>query len=258
MATLHTFNGPTEHSVVSHDEWLNARKAFLLEEKKFTKLRDELNEQRRALPWEKVEKEYIFDTQSGKKTLADLFDGKRQLIVWHFMFGPNDSEGCSHCSLWADTFNGNIVHLRQRDTTMIAISRTTLGKIEAFKARMGWGFTWVSSGNTDFNFDYNASFRPEELAAGKAIYNYQEIAPHGSELHGISTFYKDDKGDIYHTYSTYGRGVDMQNGTYQFLDLTAKGRDEDFSSDHPSSWVRHHDKYPDTDRSVKPVSIGLS
>jgi predicted dithiol-disulfide oxidoreductase (DUF899 family) len=217
----------------------------LKEEKEFTKLRDQLNQRRRELPWEKVEKQYVFEGPDGKETLPDLFGGKSQLLVWHFMFGPDWKEGCSHCSLWADTFNGNIVHLKQRDTTMIAISRAPLNNIEPFKKRMGWTFKWVSSADTDFNFDYQASVRPEELKAKKVIYNYREIEPFSDQLHGASAFYRDSEGDVFHTYSTYARGVDMLNGTFQYLDLTAKGRDEDWSSDHPSGWVRHHDKYKD-------------
>jgi predicted dithiol-disulfide oxidoreductase (DUF899 family) len=192
----------------------------------------------------KVEKEYSFDGPGGKETLAGLFGKKSQLIVWHFMFGPHWKEGCSHCSFWADSFNGNIVHLAARDTTMLAISRAPLKKIEPFKKRMGWDFKWVSSFNTDFNYDFQASFSPEEFKRGKAVYNYKLIKPFSDELHGVSVFYKDGLGDVYHTYSTYSRGVDMLNNAYQYLDLTAKGRDEDWSSDDSSGWVRHHDKYP--------------
>jgi predicted dithiol-disulfide oxidoreductase (DUF899 family) len=242
MAKYQTVFGAKNHKVVSHDDWIKTRKEFLKKEKKFTKLRDELNEQRRALPWEKVEKEYILDGPGGKESLSELFDGKSQLIVWHFMFGPDWKAGCSHCSFWADTFNGNIVHLAARDTTMIAISLAPLKKIQPFKKRMGWGFKWVSSANTDFNYDFQASARPEELKAGRVYYNYRMIEPFSDQLHGASTFIKDTKGDIYHTYSTYARGVDMLNGTYQYLDLTAKGRDEDWSKD-GSDWVRHHDRY---------------
>jgi predicted dithiol-disulfide oxidoreductase (DUF899 family) len=245
MGKPQTKRGTNKHAVVSHDAWIEARKALLKKEKEFTRLRDQLNQQRRELPWEKVEKQYVFDGPDGKESLADLFDGKSQLIVWHFMFGSDWKEGCSHCSFWADTFNGNIVHLRQRDTTMIAIAQAPLKKIESFKKRMGWSFKWVSSAKTDFNFDFQASVRPEELKAGKVYYNYRQIAPFSDQLHGASAFCRDDRGDVFHTYSTYARGVDMLNGTYQYLDLTAKGRDEDWSADHPSGWVRHHDKYGD-------------
>jgi predicted dithiol-disulfide oxidoreductase (DUF899 family) len=245
MAKIQTVSGVRNHAVVSHEAWLEARKEFLKKEKEFTKLRDQLNQQRCELPWEKVGKQYIFEGPDGTETLADLFAGKSQLLVWHFMFGPDWKEGCSHCSFWADTFNGNIVHLKQRDTTMIAISRAPLNNIEPFKKRMGWTFKWVSSADTDFNFDYQASVRPEELKAKKVFYNYREIEPFSDQLHGASAFYKDNEGDVFHTYSTYARGVDMLNGAFQYLDLTAKGRDEDWSSDHPSGWVRHHDKYKD-------------
>ena len=243
MAKIKTVSGSRNHPVVSHEAWLKARQAFLKKEKKFTRLRDRLNEERRALPWEEVEREYVFDGPDGQETLADLFDGRSQLLVWHFMFGPDWKEGCSHCSFWADTFNGNIVHLKARDTTMIAISRAPWKKIAPFKKRMGWSFKWVSSADTDFNFDFQASARPEELEAGKVFYNYRFIEPFADQLHGASAFYRDGKGRVFHTYSTYARGVDMLNGAYQYLDLTAKGRDEDWSLGHPSGWVRHHDRY---------------
>src|SRR5258708_6447845 len=243
MAKLRTEAGVKEHQVVSQEKWIVARKALLTKEKVFTKLRDRLNQERRNLPWVKVEKDYVFDGPKGRERLADLFGKKSQLIVWHFMFGPDWAEGCSHCSLWADSFNGNVVHMAARDTTMLAISRAPLKKIAPFKKRMGWNFKWVSSFNSDFNYDYQASFGPEDFKRGRAIYNYREIKPFSDELHGVSVFYRDKLGDIYHTYSTYARGVDMLNNAYQFLDLTAKGRDEDWSSDHPSYWVRHPDKY---------------
>lgn len=245
MANLKTALGVKPHKVVSHEEWVEARRRFLNKEKEFTRLRDELNEERRALPWEKVEKPYVFDGPKGKESLAELFDGRGQLIVWHFMFGPDWNQGCSHCSFWADGWNGVVEHLKHRDTTMLAISQAPLSKIEAFKRRMGWSFKWLSSANTDFNFDYQASARPEELKAKKVLYNYREIEPFSDQMHGCSTFYKDGQGDIFHTYSTYARGVDMLNVAYQFLDLTAKGRDEDFSQEHPSGWVRHRDRYDD-------------
>lgn len=243
MANLRTIHGVKSHQVVSHEEWMEARRQFLHKEKEFTKLRDQLNEQRRALPWERVEKQYVFDAQSGKKTLADLFENRSQLIVWHFMFGPDWQQGCSHCSFWADGWNGVIEHFKHRDTTMIAISQAPLSKIEAFKRRMGWNFKWVSSADTDFNFDYQASARPEELKAKKVLYNYHEMQPFSDQMHGCSTFYKDENGEIFHTYSAYARGVDMLNVAYQFLDLTAKGRDEDWSRENSSNWVRHRDRY---------------
>jgi predicted dithiol-disulfide oxidoreductase (DUF899 family) len=243
MARIQTVTGVRDHPVVSHDEWVKARAKFLQEEKKFTKLRDELNERRRELPWEKVEKAYSFDGPDGKETLSDLFGGKGQLIFWHFMYGPDWKEGCSHCSCWADTFNAVAVHLRARDTIMAAVSMAPLTKIEAFKKRMGWTFKWVSAANTDFNYDFQASATPEELKAGKVLYNYREIKPFSDQLHGCSAFIKDDKGDVYHTYSTYARGVEALNGAFHYLDITAKGRDEDWSKGDTSHWIRHHDKY---------------
>ena len=242
MANLSTLS---DHQVVSHNDWMEARRALLKKEKEFTRLRDQLNQERRALPWEKVEKQYRFDSSGKQETLAELFDGRGQLIVWHFMFGPDWQEGCSHCSFWADGWNGVLEHLKHRDTTMIAISRAPLSKIEPFKRRMGWSFKWVSSANTDFNFDYQASVGPAELQARKVLYNYREMEPFSDQMHGCSTFYKDQRGEVFHTYSTYARGVDMLNVAYQFLDLTAKGRDEDWSQEHSSGWVRHRDRYND-------------
>jgi predicted dithiol-disulfide oxidoreductase (DUF899 family) len=243
VATLKTVLGAQPHKVVTHREWLEARRELLRKEKEFTLLRDRLNEERRALPWEQVEKPYAFDTTSGEQSLAELFDGRSQLIVWHFMFGPDWQQGCSHCSFWADGWNGVIEHMKHRDTTLIAVSQAPLAKIEPFKRRMGWSFTWVSSASTDFNFDYQASVRPEELKRRKVLYNFREIEPFSDQMHGCSAFYRDEGGAIYHTYSTYSRGVDMLNVAYQFLDLTAKGRDEDWSQEHSSGWVRHHDRY---------------
>jgi predicted dithiol-disulfide oxidoreductase (DUF899 family) len=245
MARIKTVHGIQDHPVASHEEWGKARIKLLEEEKELTKLRDKLNEHRRALPWERVEKAYSFDGADGKETLAELFGGKGQLIVWHFMFGPEWKEGCSHCSCWADTFNAVAIHLRARDTTMAAISMAPLRKIEAFKKRMGWTFPWVSSAHTDFNYDFQASARPEELKAGKVLYNYHEIKPFSDQMHGCSAFIKDDKGDVYHTYSTYARGVEALNGAFHYLDITAKGRDEDWSKGDTSRWMRHHDKYED-------------
>ncbi|HUO94640.1 MAG TPA: thioredoxin family protein [Steroidobacteraceae bacterium] len=243
MATLNTSSGAKPHAVVSHAEWTEARRRLLVKEKEFTRLRDQLNEQRRALPWERVEKAYAFDAPSGKATLADLFDGRKQLVVWHFMFGADWQQGCSHCAFWADGWNGVVEHLKHRDTTLIAISQAPLAKIEAFRKRMGWTFKWVSAANTDFNFDFQASARPEELKAGRVLYNYETVEPFSDQMHGCSAFYRDGDGAIYHTYSTYARGVDTLNVAFQFLDLTALGRDEDWSQPHPSGWVRHRDRY---------------
>ena len=241
MAQLITFSGTKEHKVVSQREWLAARKRLLVKEKKFSKLRDQLNRQRRELPWVKVEKQYVFDTPDGKETLAKLFNGKSQLIVYHFMFGPGWGDGCPHCSFWADHFDSVNFHIGQRDTAFAAVSRAPWKEIEPFEKRMGWKFKWVSSFGTDFNFDFNVSFTPEELKSGKAIYNYAPLDMDIDEREGVSAFYRDKNGDIYHTYSSYARGIDLMNTTYNFLDLTAKGRDE--NPEHSQDWVRYHDKY---------------
>lgn len=241
MAKLKTFHGVEDHKVATQKEWLAARRKLLVKEKKFSKLRDELNRQRRKLPWIKVEKEYIFDGPTGRVTLADLFFGKRQLIIYHFMFGPGWKEGCPHCSFWADHYDSVNSHLGQRDTTLVVVSRAPLKEIEGFKKRMGWKFKWFSSGQTDFNFDLNVSFTPEQIESGKAVYNYAPLKMEIDEREGVSAFYKDDKGDIFHTYSSYARGIDLLNTTYNFLDLTAKGRDE--NPDSPQDWVDYHDKY---------------
>jgi predicted dithiol-disulfide oxidoreductase (DUF899 family) len=243
MATMTT--GKTEVGrVVPQGEWLAARKDLLRKEKEFSRLRDELSRQRRALPWEKVEKNYVFDGPRGKETLSDLFSGRSQLVVYHFMFGPGWKEGCPSCSFLADGFDGAAVHLVQRDVTFLAISRATLPEIEAFRKRMGWQFKWVSSFGNDFNYDYHVSFTKEEQAKGKVYYNYEPTEFPSEEGPGASVFYKNDAGEIFHTYSTYARGLDPLLMTYQWLDLTPRGRDEDrlaFSM----AWVRHHDKYAD-------------
>jgi predicted dithiol-disulfide oxidoreductase (DUF899 family) len=241
MAQLNTFSGVKEHKVVSQKAWLKARKQLLVKEKKFSKLRDQLNHQRRDLPWVKVDKKYVFGTSDGKQTLAELFDGRRQLIVYHFMFGPGWDEGCPHCSFWADHYDSVNIHLGQRDTSFVVVSQAPLKEIEPFKKRMGWQFKWVSSFKTDFNFDFFVSFTPEQLRTGKVFYNYEKMPMDMDEREGVSAFYKDDKGVVYHTYSAYARGIDLMNTTYNFLDLTAKGRDE--NPERPQDWVRYHDKY---------------
>ncbi len=231
------------HKVVSHDEWIAARKAYLVEEKAFSHARDALARKRRELPWEKVEKNYSFDTPQGKKSLADLFGGKSQLIVYHFMLGPGWEAGCPSCSYLADHFDGAVVHLAQRDVSFVVVSRAPLGEIAAFQRRMGWRFKWVSSFGSDFNQDYQVSFTPQEKAGGKVFYNYEFIDSFPSEERpGASVFYKNDAGEIFHTYSTYGRGLDILIGTYHFLDLTPKGRDEEGLA-WSMAWVRHHDRY---------------
>jgi len=246
MARVKTVHGVEDHGVVSPREWLSARKKLLLKEKKFSRLRDELNRQRRALPWTRVDKEYIFEGPRGKLTLADLFCGRSQLIVYHFMFGPGWQQGCPHCSFWADHYDSVNLHLGQRDTTLVVVSRAPLKKTEPFKKRMGWRFQWVSSNQNDFNFDFHVSFTPREIKSGKLFYNYRLLAMNIDEREGVSAFYKERKGGIYHTYSSYARGIDLLNTTYNFLDLTAKGRDE--NPDSPQDWVRYHHKYKDAPR----------
>jgi len=230
------------HPVVSHEQWVKARQAFLAKEKKFTKLRDELSRERRELPWEKVGKDYVFDGPKGKETLADLFGDCSQLVVYHFMFDPRWTTGCASCSFWADNFNNIPPHLRQRDVTMLAISRAPLKKLEAFKKRLGWSFKWVSSYGSDFNYDFHVSFTPAQIKQGRGFYNYREQEIPCAELPGISVFYKDGGGAIYHTYSCFARGLDMMNGAYHYLDLTPKGRDED-GLPRGQAWVDYHDKY---------------
>ena len=231
------------HQIVSQDEWLVLRKQLLVKEKELTRLRDRLAAERRALPWVKVEKSYVFDGPDGKETLADLFGGRSQLIVKHFMFGPGWSEGCVGCSFELDHIDGILVHLAQRDVSYVAVSRAPLPEIEAFKRRMGWRLNWVSSAGSDFNFDFHVSFRPEEVAGGQGYYNYDMRKIGIDELSGRSVFYKDPSGDVFHTYSSYGRGGEDMLGTYRLLDLLPKGRDETGPNRNLSDWVRHHDRY---------------
>jgi len=233
--------------VVSPAEWLAARQDLLKKEKEFSRLRDELSQQRRELPWERVEKAYIFDGPKGKETLADLFGGKSQLIVYHFMFGPGWAEGCPSCSFISDHIDGSVVHLGARDVRLAVVSRAPLGQIEAFKKRMGWRFPWVSSNATDFNYDYQASMTKEELEKGQVYYNYSMQQFPGEERPGTSVFYKDQAGNIFHTYSSYARGLDILIGAYNWLDLTPRGRDE-AGLKHGMAWVRHHDKYDEAYR----------
>ena len=228
--------------VVSRDEWLAARKQLLAKKKQLTRQRDAVSDERRELPWLKVEKNYVFDGPDGKETLADLFQGKNQLIVYHFMFGPEWNEGCPRCSFNMDHTDGALVHLAQRDVRFVAISRAPLPKIEAFKKRMGWRFNWVSSYGNDFNYDYHVSFTKDEMAKGNVYYNFDMNEFPSEEAPGISVFYKQGTGDIFHTYSTYERGNDPLIGTYNYLDLVPKGRDE-FGLQDAMSWVRHHDRY---------------
>ena len=234
-----------DHKVVSQDEWIDARKALLAKEKAFTRLRDELTEERRRLPWRKVDKAYTFDSDMGTKSLADLFAGKKQLLVYHFMFGPDWPEGCPSCSFWADNYDGVDIHLAHRDTTLLAISNTTLEKISAYKKRMGWTFDWVSSLGSDFNRDFHVTFTPEEVEKGEMYYNYEVTMFPASEGPGFSVFYKDDDGQVFHTYSTYARGLDILNGAYNMLDLTPIGRNEKGEGKHNMYWLKRHDAYND-------------
>jgi predicted dithiol-disulfide oxidoreductase (DUF899 family) len=228
----------TEHEVVGHDQWIEARKALLAEEKAFTRRRDELTRWRQELPWERVEKEFVFDGPVGKRSLADLFDGRSQLVVYHFMFGPDDAEGCQSCSFWADNFNPNVIHLKARDVTLVAVSRAPLDRLAAYEKRLGWSFEWVSSGQTDFNFDYGVSFSPADQE--RPVYNYGSGSPRIPEREGMSVFFKDEDGNIFHTYSAYARGIDLLNTAYNYLDLVPKGRNE---GDRGQSWVRRRDEY---------------
>ena len=230
------------HQVVSHDEWIAARKAYLVEEKAFTKARDALSRKRRELPWEKVEKNYVFEMSGGKQTLGELFGNRSQLVVYHFMLGPGWEAGCPSCSYLADHFDGAVVHLAQRDVAFAVISRAPLPEIEKFRARMGWKFKWASSFGGDFNYDYQVSASPQEKASDQVYYNYEFTTFPSEERPGLSVFFKNDAGDIFHTYSSYGRGLDMLVGTYHFLDMVPKGRDEDDLS-FSMAWVRHHDRY---------------
>lgn len=230
------------HPVVPQDQWVAQRKALLEREKELTRLRDQVAAERRALPWVRVEKDYVFDTQEGRRSLADLFEGRRQLMVQHFMLGPGWEAGCPSCSYMADHTDGMLIHLANRDVTFVAVSRAPLAEIARFRERMGWRFNWVSSHGGSFNHDFHVSFTQQERATGSVHYNFrvQDFTP--EEMPGISVFWKDDAGVVYRTYSTYGRGVEAMMGTYNMLDLAPKGRDE---RDVPNKmeWVRHHDRY---------------
>jgi predicted dithiol-disulfide oxidoreductase (DUF899 family) len=230
-----------DHRVVSHDDWIEARKELLAKEKEFTRLRDEMTSRQRALPWEEVEKEYAFEGPAGRASLGDLFEGRSQLLVYHFMFDPADDVGCPICSFWADNFEPVVVHLRARDATMVAVSQAPLEKITPYKERMGWSFPWFSSSGDDFNYDYRVSFTPEE--ADRPVYNYDTLPPRNTQREGLSVFYKREDGRIFHTYSAYARGIDIVNTAYNYLDLVPKGRDEDPPGPRARRWVRRHDEY---------------
>ena len=232
----------SEHEIVSREEWVAIRKDLLEKEKELTRLHDQLAAQRRTLPWVKIEKDYLFDTEGGKQTLAELFDGRSQLVVYHFMFGPEWKEGCPSCSFTCDHIDGAVPHLAARDVTMVMVSRAPLIKIDAFKKRMGWRFKWVSSYGTDFNRDFHVAFTKDDIAQGKVYYNFTLQEFPSEEAPGISVFHKDARGDVFHTYSTFGRGVELLVSTYMILDMVPRGRDEDHLG-FTMEWVRHHDRY---------------
>ena len=245
---MNTVNRP----VVSKAQWIAQRKTLLAREKELTRLRDQIARERRALPWERVETDYVFEAPEGRRTLGELFGDRRQLLVQHFMLAPGWEQGCPSCSFMADHTDGMNVHLAHRDVGFVAISRAPLAEIERFRRRMGWQFKWVSSHGTDFNYDFGVSFTPQEVARGKLHYNYGEWPMASEEWPGISVFYKDDAGEIFHTYSTYGRGVEVMMGTYAMLDLTPKGRDEG-DGPYKMDWVRHHDRY-EPEPAAKPAA----
>ena len=230
-----------QNQVVSREVWLEARRALLLKEKEATHLRDKVNAARTALPWVKVEKDYAFDTPRGKKSLSDLFDGRSQLLIYHFMLGPDWEAGCPGCSFLSDHVDGTLPHLNNHDVTWVAVSRAPLDRIDAYKRRMGWRFPWVSSSATDFNFDYHVSFTPEDLAKEKVVYNFTAIESENAndELPGVSAFYKDETGEVFHTYSSYARGLEEMVGTLMILDRAPKGRNEDSTM----SFIKRHDEY---------------
>lgn len=227
------------HPIVSRQDWIAARKQLLAREKDFTRARDQLAAARRNLPWERVEKRYVFQTDAGPRTLGELFGDKQQLVVYHFMFAPSWEQGCKSCSFWADNFNGIVTHLEHRDVSFTAISRAPLPKLQAYAKRMGWSFPWVSSCETDFNFDYGVSFLPDDRTA---TYNYEPVEGTFEEREGASVFYKDASGDVLHTYSCYARGIDLMNTAYNILDIVPKGRDE-AGLPMPMSWLRRRDEY---------------
>ena len=235
------------HTTVSREEWLKARRELLTKEKALLKAQEALRQETRALPWVKVDKTYVFEGPNGKETLSDLFAGRSQLIVKHFMLGPDWQEGCVGCSFGADHM-GNLVHLEHHDVTVVVVSRAPLAEIEAYRKRMGWGFTWVSSYGSDFNYDYHVSFTAEEMAEGKVYYNYRMTDSGIDELPGLSVFYKDAAGQVFHTYSSYARGAEDLITTYMVLDLTPKGRNETGPHHNLMDWVRRHDEYDDAKR----------
>jgi predicted dithiol-disulfide oxidoreductase (DUF899 family) len=241
----------TGHKIVSEAEWLDARRKLLEREKELTHLQEKVAGERQALPWVKVEKDYVFDTPDGRKTLSELFDGRSQLIVYHFMYGPQMKTGCVGCSFLADHVDGANMHLKHHDVTFVAVSRAPLETLLAYKTRMGWKFPWVSSQGSDFNHDYHVSFTPEEVAKGEGFYNFEKNFKIDSEdLHGTSVFFKDDDGAIYHTYSAYARGDERSLGAYMYLDISPKGRNEG-EKGNLTRWVRRHDEYGDVPKAAE-------
>jgi predicted dithiol-disulfide oxidoreductase (DUF899 family) len=245
MNTAVTETSTVNHPVVPPERWVAERRALLAREKELMRLHDQVARERRALPWERIEKAYVFDTPQGRRTLAELFEGRRQLLVQHFMFGPGWAQGCPSCSYMADHTDGMNVHLADRGITFVAISRAPLADLLRFRERMGWQFDWVSSNGSDFNHDFAVSFTPQEQATGAVYYNYEKRPFPAEEAPGVSVFYKDDAGDVFHTYSTFGRGVEVMMGAYSLMDLTPKGRSER-DVPHKMEWVRHHDRYEPT------------
>jgi predicted dithiol-disulfide oxidoreductase (DUF899 family) len=231
-----------DHKVVSRAEWLAARRALLEKEKAWTRQRDELSAERRALPWVRIDNEYVFAGPDGKQTLSDLFAGRSQLVVKHFMFGPGWTNPCVGCSFESDHIDGIVVHLEHHDVSYVAVSRAPYPEIAAVKQRMGWHFRWVSSHGSDFNYDFNASFTPEQIASGRATYNYRDGAQPMEEMSGRSIFYKDEAGAVFHTYSSFARGGEVVLSSYALLDMTPKGRDETINGN-LTDWVRLHDCY---------------
>jgi predicted dithiol-disulfide oxidoreductase (DUF899 family) len=231
-----------DHPVANRENWIKARQALLVEEKQLFRAHDALKAKRRTLPWLPVEKDYVFETKGGKKSLAELFDGKSQLVVYHLMYAPQWDSPCEHCSFWADHFDGVRLHIGQRDANLIAISRAPVSQLEAHKKRMGWNFQWASAAGNSFPYDFLASFTDEEVASKSAFFNYVQADPLTTDREGVSVFFKDSDEKIYLTYATFARGIDMLNGTYNYLDLCPKGRDEE-SLEYPQEWVKFHDEY---------------
>ncbi|HLK35639.1 MAG TPA: thioredoxin family protein [Polyangiaceae bacterium] len=229
-----------KHTVVSHAEWLEARTKLLVKEKEFTRLRDRLSQERRDLPWERVDKPYSFEGVAGTRSLSQLFEQRSQLVVYHAMFAPEAAAACPQCSSWMDNFQGPLAHLNHHDVTLVAVSRAPFAKIAAYGKRMGWKHPWYSSGGSSFNYDFCVSFTPEDVKAGRAVYNYKQQDPDDMDREGVSVFFKDEQGAIFHTYSAYARGIDMLNLTYHYLDISPRGRDE---AETGPNWVRRHDEY---------------